>query len=264
MNRAALRWPLHAFDVHRLRLASGAVMWVYIAAHFTNHALGLISLDAAEAGLRIAVSVWQSLPGTALLYGAFTLHVLLALYGLHQRRTLRLPPAELARIAFGLTIPLLLVGHVLSTRIAYEWYGDAVKYSRVVANLMRDGNTGWQLALLAPGWLHGCMGLNVGLRHRAWYRRWRRALLALAVALPLLAAAGYGALLRDVAALDGHATAVAPTPESAAQRREALRGLRVELLGGYFGALALVLGARMWRLRRDARRAPAGADDAAR
>ena len=262
MNMSA-RPLLHSPLVHRLRLGSGAVMWVYIAAHFTNHALGLISLDAAEAGLRIAVAVWQSPPGTLLLYGAFSLHVVLALYGLHQRHTLRLPPAELARIAFGLTIPLLLVGHVLSTRIAYEWFGDAAKYTRVVGNLMRDGNTGWQLALLAPGWLHGCMGLNVGLRHLAWYRRWRTALIAFAVALPLLAAAGYGALLREVAALDGHAVAVALSPAAAAQRREAFGALRVELLGGYFGLLALVLGTRAWRVHRDARRAPAAADDAA-
>ena len=62
----------------RLRLASGAVMWVYITGHFIDHSFGLVSLDAAEAALKVAAFVWQSWPGTVLLYGAFATHVVLA------------------------------------------------------------------------------------------------------------------------------------------------------------------------------------------
>jgi adenylate cyclase len=36
--------------IRRIRLASGLVLLVYLVTHFTNHALGLISLDAMEAG----------------------------------------------------------------------------------------------------------------------------------------------------------------------------------------------------------------------
>jgi adenylate cyclase len=244
---------LRSVTVRHLRLASGQVMWFYICAHFLNHSLGLVSLGAAEAALKVAAAVWQSLPGTVLLYGAFVTHVSLAMYGLHQRHTLRLPPLELARILFGLTIPLLLFGHVVATRVAYEWYGAAAQYQRVVSSLARDGSTGWQLALLAPGWLHGCMGLNVALRHRAWYQRWRGALLALVVALPLLAAAGYVAMIRDVAAL-GPGIGAPPSAQSAAAapaQRQALAGLRVMLLTGYLSLLALVLGSRFWRDWRD-------------
>src|SRR5947207_3297405 len=124
--------------IRRLRLASGQVLWCYIALHFLNHALGLISLDAAEAGLRIAAAAWHSLPGTLLLYGAFGVHLALALTGLHQRHTLRLPPLELIRIVSGLTIPLLLFGHVISTRVAHDWFGAAAQYRRVVTNLLVD------------------------------------------------------------------------------------------------------------------------------
>ena len=152
--------------IRSLRLASGQVLWVYIACHFLNHALGLVSLGAAEAELRVAAAVWQSWPVTVLRYGALITHLALALVGLHQRHTLLLPPLEMMRIVFGLTIPLLLFGHVVSTRIAYSWYGEAAQYQRIVASLVRDGSTGWQLAQLAPGWLHGCMGLNVAFRHR--------------------------------------------------------------------------------------------------
>ena len=102
----------------KLRLGSGLILFAYITIHLTNHALGLISLDAAETGLRIAVAIWHSRLGTGLLYGAAGTHILLAFWSLYERRTFRLPPAELLRIALGLWLPILLIGHVAATRIA--------------------------------------------------------------------------------------------------------------------------------------------------
>ena len=49
-------------------------------------AIGLASLAAAEAGLRLSMRVWHSVPGTAALYGAFSLHLALALRTLYLRR----------------------------------------------------------------------------------------------------------------------------------------------------------------------------------
>jgi adenylate cyclase len=243
-----------SFDLaRRFRLGSGAILWTYITFHFVNHAFGIVSLDAAEGALRVAAAVWQSWPGTILLYGAFFTHVTLAFLSLHQRHTLALPPLELARIAFGLTIPWLLIGHVVATRVAFSWYGQTPEYARVIANLSRDGMTGWQLALLAPGWIHGCMGLNLGFRHLAWYQRSRRYFIGLVVALPLLATAGYGMMLRDVEAL-GVPQVLQAVPDKAP--RGVLGSLRVDLLVGYFGLLGLVLVSRLprdWRRLREAR-----------
>ena len=236
---------MSGLTIRHLRLGSGLAMWIYIACHFLNHSLGLISLGAAERGLEIAAAVWQSWPGTLLLYGAFGLHLALALLGLHQRHSLRLPPLELMRIGFGLTIPLLLFGHVVATRIAFSWYGEAAQYQRVIASLVREGSTGWQLALLAPGWLHGCMGLNIGFRHQPWYPSLRMPLLVGAAALPALAAAGYWSMTLDVAVL-AHSPVHRSVPLDAAQRG-ALGDLRVQLLSSYFGLLGGVIAARIWR-----------------
>ena len=82
-----------------LRLGSGIVLFTYIGLHLINHALGLISLHTAEAGLFIAMNIWSSVPGTVLLYGAFAIHFVLALWAVYERRTFRLPPLELVRIA---------------------------------------------------------------------------------------------------------------------------------------------------------------------
>src|SRR5439155_12978717 len=111
-----------------LRLGSGLILFAYVAAHLTNHALGLISVAAAEDGLRVAVAVWHSLPGTVLLYGAAAIHITLAFAALYERRTLRMPPLEALRIALGLGIPTLLITHAVTTRLAFEAYGVQPDY----------------------------------------------------------------------------------------------------------------------------------------
>ena len=130
-----------------LRMTSGLILFAYIGAHLTNHALGLISLDTAERGMEIAVEVWYSVPGTLLLYGAAATHFVLALWAVYERRTFRLPPLELLRIALGFTLPIILIGHAANTRLAYELFGLSSDYTRVVANLWAADQQGLQLGL---------------------------------------------------------------------------------------------------------------------
>ena len=52
-----MKWTFNRISQRDLRLLSGIVMLIYIAVHLANHALGLISLDVAEAGLRVAVTI---------------------------------------------------------------------------------------------------------------------------------------------------------------------------------------------------------------
>jgi adenylate cyclase len=235
-------------SIHNLRLGSGMVMWVYIASHLSNHALGLWSLAAAEQALRLAIVVWHSRLGTLVLYGAFATHLALALTGLYQRHTLRLPPQELLRIAFGLSFPLLLVGHAITTRVGYEWYGLLPEYQRVITSLISSGSEGRQIALLAPGWLHGCMGLNVAFRHRGFYQRWRWLFIALAIALPLTSAAGFLLMNQEIALL-----LQSPDWQYLAAKRlskadaEVLANLRDQVLSIYGGLLLAVLLARTVR-----------------
>src|SRR3954454_16831127 len=83
----------------RMRLASGVVLFTYVATHLANHAAGLISLAAAEAARLWFVALGRSAPVTILFYGALCVHILLAFAALYDRRTLRMPPLELVRIA---------------------------------------------------------------------------------------------------------------------------------------------------------------------
>jgi len=132
--------PLRFLRTHRitrrdLRLGSGLVLFAYITAHLANHSLGLVSVSVAEVGLRVAVAFWHSLPGTVLLYTAAGVHLTLAMVAVYERRTLRMPAPEALRIAFGFGIPLLLIGHLTSTRFAFELYGLHSDYARIVGAL---------------------------------------------------------------------------------------------------------------------------------
>jgi adenylate cyclase len=242
--------PAHRLTRRDLRLGSGLVLFTYVTAHFINHALGLVSVSAAESNLRVAVAIWHSVPGTLLLYGAATIHLALAMLAVYERRTLRMPAAEVLRIAIGFGIPLLLIGHLTSTRLAFEIFGLRSDYARVVWALWTSEGEGRQLALLAPGWLHGCLGLNFAFGRRPLFQRMRLVLFGAALLLPVLAALGFLAMGRELAVmgldrtwLEGH------VPFMSADQRNRLDRLRDILLAAYFGAVGLVFALRELRSR---------------
>src|SRR5262249_39746296 len=77
--------------ITRLRLASGLVLFTYLATHFANHALGLVSLAALEDGRVWFLLLWRNPLGTLALYGALLTHLALALGSLYRRRHFRRP-----------------------------------------------------------------------------------------------------------------------------------------------------------------------------
>jgi adenylate cyclase len=183
----------------RLRLASGLVLMTFACTHLLNHALGIYSLAAMDAGGEIFTAVWRSAPATLLLYAAFAVHVALALHKLWRRRSLRLPPWELAQVALGLLIPLWLVVHVIGTRGAHQLLRVDDSYAYVLNVLWPDG--AWrQSVMLVLVWLHGCIGIHFWLRLRPWYRYVQPWLLALALLLPTLALIGFADAGRELRA----------------------------------------------------------------
>ena len=238
-----------------LRLASGLVLFTYVTVHLADHALGLISIDVAESGLALAVAVWHSLPGTLLLYGAAALHIGLALASIYERRTLHMQPLNGLRIVLGLWLPVLLIAHFTGTRYAFERYGLASDYARVVSALWAGDAQGRQLALLAPGWIHGCLGLRFAFGTRPLYRRGLPLLFGAALLLPVLAGLGFLSMGRQLAEIEARQAApLAVATPLAPQRAADLAAMRDNLLAFYFGAIGLVLVAREARSMVERRR----------
>ncbi|WP_236598880.1 adenylate/guanylate cyclase domain-containing protein [Ramlibacter monticola] len=228
--------PLHPRP-RTLRLASGLILLTYVATHLLNHAVGLVSLAAAEAGREWFVAFWRSAPATAAFYGALLLHFSLAVAALYERHTLRMPPLELARIALGFAIPLLLAFHMVQTRLAWELTGWNDNYRRITASMWASNFSLRQLAMISIVWLHACFGLQLAFRHRAGWRRWQLPLVALATLLPTLAFTGYLAMAREAFLLPVQSRP--PTPADATLQ------LAVETVFYLpLGLLALTLAAR--------------------
>ena len=224
-----------------LRLVSGLVISAFLTTHLLNHALGIVSLDAMAAARGWFVAVWRSVPGTALLYGAFLVHAVLALVALYRRRTLRMAAPELWQLVLGLSIPFLLIPHVLGTRVRSALSGFQDSYDAILQLLWVEVPTNGlrQSAALIIAWVHGCIGLHVWLRHRPWYPRAFPVLFALALLVPVLALIGFAQGGRDVAllvAIDGPKPMEPPPP--------LLGTLWWAAYGVAWGSLAGVLGAR--------------------
>jgi adenylate cyclase len=243
------------------RLATGLVLFFYVLTHNLNHALGLVSLDAMEAGRLVFLAFWRFKPIEAALLLAITLHLLIGLRALYRRKSLRMPRLEAAQLVLGLLIPPLIVLHVVGTVVSHDLYGTDDRYAYVlwVIWVLQPSQGLLQSLGLAVAWIHGCIGLNYWLRVRPWFPAWRPWLGALALLIPVLALLGFVAGARRVAALaqdpawlpDLAAAIDMPNQENVAF----LYGLRDLLMVAFLLAVGGVFAARFLRALATQRRA---------
>jgi adenylate cyclase len=240
--------------IRRIRLVSGLVLLTYLATHFINHALGLISLEAMEAGRIWFLALWRNPLATVVLYGALTTHLGLAFYSLYQRRHLRMPLWEGLQLVLGLTIPLFLAAHIAGTRLAHELFDVKDSYALIVLSLWNVSplNGVRQAILVTVAWMHGCIGLHFWLRLRPWYSRVVPIFFSLALLLPVLALLGFAEAGREISDLmarqpDWFDRTLLAANVPRGQQRELLAAVQNWTLQGYVATLALVLLARAIR-----------------
>src|SRR5665647_2490787 len=154
---------LRGDTLQRLRLVSGLILFTFAATHFINHALGLVSIDMMQVVQQWRWTVTRSWPGTIVLLAALLTHASLALYKLAGRTNLRLPRWELLQIALGISIPFLLLPHIINTRIAHVYFGVNDIYVYELARLWPVSAI-TQSLLLVIVWVHGCIGIHFWLR----------------------------------------------------------------------------------------------------
>jgi adenylate cyclase len=257
--RVALPWDFTAAQiVNRVRLITGLILFVYILTHFSNHLVGLVSLDAMQAWHGDFMSPWWSKPGTYTLLGAVTIHVGLAYWAIFRRRSLRLKRWEAAQLLTGALIPYMLIEHVVSTRVAFELYDLQDSYTYVLWSLFGTEKQLFQAATLVFAWLHGCIGLHYWLRLKPWFAKARPWLFAFAILMPVLVLISFFQTGREVMVMmrdpvwqaQTIANMKLPKPEDAAHLLDLRDGLRFALLAG----LGLVFAARFVRGHLEGRR----------
>jgi adenylate cyclase len=244
-TRPASEAAMPGTDIHwrEIRLISGLVLAAFLLTHFSNHALGLVSIEAMEAGRVWFNRLWRNPVGTILLYGSLLLHFLLALQALYRRRTLRMPIREAAQLILGLSLPFLLIGHVVGTRIEWALTGHNSGYPEVVRSLWLLSPTigARQAAALIIAWLHGCLGIYFWLRPKPWFPAYALLLYTGAILVPILALLGFMEAGRELA----EAPERFPTPSAPASNILPVMG---PVLYAFFGGLlALTIAGRIVR-----------------
>lgn len=237
----------------RLRLISGLVIACFVVGHFLNHSLGVVSIDAMDRARGTLAAVWRSPGGTVLLYGALLVHFALALSSLYRRTTLRMPAWEAAQLVLGLSVPPLLVAHIVGTRFTWLLLGHTINYERIVGLLWTDPwSAARQTLLLVIVWLHLAFGLHYWLRLRRWYPAVQPAAFAAALLVPALALAGFAAAgneLRPVIDSVGIQSYLPELAQMTDDDRARLAAWRDGLVLAFWALLAATLLARWLRVR---------------
>ncbi|MHC4049794.1 adenylate/guanylate cyclase domain-containing protein [Bradyrhizobium sp. 25ACV] len=246
-------------SVRQVRLVCGVILFCYVISHFLNHALGNISVEAMEAGVYYHTVFWQFLPVSIVFYTAALTHMGLGIYALYQRRQFRWRTIEPLQLVLGLSIPALVMAHVVGVRLGYTLYDHQKLYPQeLYLFFVAAPGRLWQMTiLLLIAWVHGCIGIYFWLRLKPFFTRAAPYLLAAAVLVPTLSLLGIYQGGRSVAieADDGEWRTHNLTRRQVGTVAE---GNTLDRITGaftvtYFGLLGLALaarGVRAWRERR--------------
>jgi adenylate cyclase len=236
--------------LRQVRLACGVVLFAYLVSHFLNHALGNISLEALAAGVHLHKMFWQFPPVGMVFYASALIHTGLGIWALYQRREFRWKAVEPLQLALGLSIPALVVAHVVGARLGQALFDHEKLYPQeLFAFLVAWPFRAWQMsAVLIIAWVHGCIGLHFWLRMRTFYKRAAPFLLAIAVLIPTLALLGFYQAGRTVIADSEDAQwrteNLSERQVGTAAQQGTLDAIADYFLIGYLGLIGFVLLAR--------------------
>ena len=174
----------------RIRLFAGLVLFVFVAFHLLNHAVGVFGLDELEMVQTWRVTVTRHPVFAILLFSAAFLHVALGIWKTAQRRTWRIKPWEAIQIVSGFSVPFLIAPHVTGSRIAHEFFGVNDAYQYILYQIW-PAHAVLQTSLVLVAWLHGCLGIHYWLRLNSTYSRFFPLVLTAMVALPVASLAGF-------------------------------------------------------------------------
>ena len=259
LSREKITATLRGISLRQVRLASGVVLFAYLVSHFLNHALGNISMEALASGVYWHTLFWHSLPVTLVFYVSCLVHTGLGIWALYERRQFRWKAIEPLQLVLGLSIPALIITHVIGVRLGYSLYGLEILYPQVFFAYWIS----WPplkmcmlFAVLVISWTHGCIGLYLWLRMKAFYKTAAPYLLAIAVLIPTLAMLGLyqgGRIVVDSDSVEWRAENLKRSQTGTPAEKAVLNEITDYLLIGYWGLLVVVLlakGARAIHERR--------------
>ena len=117
-----IRNIVRGIGVRQVRLACGLVLFAYLLSHFLNHALGNISLEALADRRHLPHPVLAISPGRDRVLCRGMIHSGLGIWALYQRRQFRWRAIEPLQLVLGLSIPALIIAHIVGARLGHTLY----------------------------------------------------------------------------------------------------------------------------------------------
>jgi len=254
-----LKTFIRGISVRQVRLASGLVLFAYLLSHFLNHALGNVSMGALATGVYFHTLFWQFLPIAILFYAACLVHTALGIWALYERRQFRWKAIEPLQLVLGLSVPALVIAHIIGVRLGQTLYGHEKLYPQVL--FLYWVSAPWRiwmmLTVMTVSWVHGCIGLYFWLRMKAFYKRAAPFLLAAAVLVPTLAMLGFyqgGRIVIDNDSVEWRAENLTPRQVGTRDQAQVLDRVTDYFLIGYLGLIGIALLARGVRAINERRR----------
>ena len=240
---------IRGISVRQIRLACGLVLFAYLVSHFLNHALGNISMDALAAGVYYHMAFWQFVPVAIAFYTAALVHAGLGIWALYERRQFRWKAIEPLQLVLGLSIPALIITHVVGVRLGHTLFGHEKLYPQVFfAYWIVWPYKMWLIfAVLTISWIHGCIGLYFWLRMKAFFERAAPFLLGAAVLVPTLAMLGLyqgGRSVVDSDSVKWRTENLSPRQVGTPAEQAVLNNIEDYFLIGYLGLIGFVLLAK--------------------
>jgi adenylate cyclase len=253
LSRERLVTFVRGISLRQVRLVSGGILLAYLVSHFVNHALGNISMAALATGVYFHMLFWQFLPVAILFYTACFVHTGLGIWALYERRQFRWKAIEPIQLVLGLSIPAMVIAHIIGVRLGQALYGHEKLYPQVFfAYWISTPYKAWMLsAVMVVSWVHACIGLHFWLRMKPFYQKAAPYLLAAALLVPTLSLLGIyqgGRNVMDSDSLEWRQENLTRRAMGTREQGQVLDRVTEYFLIGYLGLVGLALLARAARI----------------
>lgn len=245
---------LRGTGLRQVRLACGLVLFAYLLSHFLNHALGNISLEAMGAGMEWHLAFWQFRPVAYLFYSAAIIHAGLGIWTIYDRRQFHNRTIEPLQLLLGLSIPALVIGHIVGMRLSHVLHGQERGYEQALYGywVLAPYRMWLMYATVLIAWVHGCIGLYFWLRIKSFFATAAPWLLATAVLVPTLAMLGLyqggRTVVQKSVSLEWQQANLTSKQVGTAAENAALSEISDAALTFYVSLLGLALAARAIRV----------------
>ena len=179
--------------IRQARMYSGLIIFLYVTIHLLNHSLGLVSIKLMDQVSDYVSNFVRINAVSAILYLSFLIHLVFGLSSLFKRRSFNMPSKDWAQLILGLTLPWILIVHLIANGYATRFENLESSYALLVlATWVFDTKYIFLYnLLLVATWVHGIIGIQNITQNSEFYNKNKLFFTVVVWIVPILSVLGY-------------------------------------------------------------------------